>query len=190
MYALIACGVFQKEIERIAKELDYPFQAHYLEPGLHVSFEALEVALKAKMEECQNYDGTIVAYGNCHPRMAEILTPYHAALLDCQNCIDAFITRNEMERLAGEGLYFYLSPGWVKCWRDIFARLGWGIEETRLNLGSFRGVIFLDTLGNAEDFQNALLEFFDYTLLQWTVMPVDLGHFYSLLEEAKERLEE
>ena len=32
--------------------------------------------------------------------------------------------------------------------------------------------------------------FLDYSLLVYEIMPVDLGHFRSLIEDAKERLEE
>ncbi len=189
MYALIACGVFQKEVERISDELGFPFEAHYIGPGLHVDFDELAEALKAELEKCKDCDGIIVVYGECHPRIREILAPYKAALADCQNCVDAFITRKGMENKAREGLYFYLSPGWVECWREILSRLNWNQEDARRQLGSFKGVVFLDTLGNALDYENELIEFFDYTLLPPETMPVDLGHFKSLIIDAKKRLE-
>lgn len=190
MYAVIACGVFQDEIEKIASDLGFPFEAHYLDPGLHVDFDQLAAALKAELEMCRDCEGIVVAYGECHPRIMEILSPYKAALMDCQNCVDAFITRKGLEAKAKQGLYFYLSPGWIKCWRDIFGRMNWSREETRLQLGSFKGAVFMDTLNNAENHYQDLVKFLDYTLLPFQIMPVDLNHFKSLIMDARRRLED
>ncbi len=189
MYAIIACGIFKDEIEKIRGQLDFPFEARYLEAGLHVDFDELAEILKAELESCKDHDGIIVAYGECHPKMAEILAPYRAALLRCQNCIDAFITRKKVEEIANRGLYFYLSPGWVKSWKDMFERMNWSREEARFQLAPFKGFIFLDTLENADEFEEGLIEFLDFTLCPYDKMPVDLDHFRSLIAEAKERLE-
>ena len=191
MYAIIACGIFKDEIEKISGQLGFPFEVHCLEAGLHVNFDDLAEALKAELEECKDkdLDGTIVAYGDCHPKMAEILAPYGAVLLRCQNCIDALITRKKVEEIANRGLYFYLSPGWVESWRDMFERMNWSREEARFQLAPFKGSIFLDTLNNADEYEEGLIEFLDFTLCPYEKMPVDLDHFRSLIVEAKERLE-
>ncbi|NYT01614.1 MAG: DUF1638 domain-containing protein [Methanosarcinales archaeon] len=189
MYALISCGVFRDEVERVVSDLDFSVQCRYLDPGLHVDFDELSSELKRELERCRDRK-IIVAYGACHPRMEELLSPYRAALLDCQNCVDALITRREVERRAEKGLYFYLSPGWLDCWRDMFRRLNWTQEEARMELGSFKGSVYLDTLGDARSREDALMEFFDYTLLTCEIMPVNLDHFKSLIIKAKNRLEE
>jgi hypothetical protein len=191
MYAMVACGVFEKEIEALRGQLGFPFQAHYLAAGLHVSFDDLREALICELEVCrrEGAEGTIMVFGQCHPDMNEILRPYRAAIIDSQNCVDAFITRRGMEEKAKEGLFFYLSPGWLDAWKDIFRRLNWGVEEARMAMGSFKGCVYLDTLQDADERENDLLEFFDFTNLLFEIMPVDLGHFKSLIIEAKESLE-
>ncbi|NMB85068.1 MAG: hypothetical protein A4E44_01561 [Methanosaeta sp. PtaB.Bin018] len=191
MYAIIACGVFQKEIEGLQSELGFPFEAHYLASGLHVDFDDMREALTGELENCQKKgcEGIIVIYGQCHPKMEDILKPYHAALIDCQSCVDAFITRKAMEEKAREGLFFYLSPGWLDAWKDIFARLNWDQAEARLQMGSFRGAVYIDTLSDAHQREEELLEFFDFTNLPFEVMPVDLSHFKSLIIKAQESLE-
>jgi hypothetical protein len=192
MYAIIACGVFEKEIEALRSSLGFSFEAHYLAPGLHVDFDEIKAALLAALEECQGTgcEGTIVAYGQCHPRIDDLLKPYRSALIDCQNCVDAFISRPGMEQKAREGLYFYLSPGWLDAWKDIFSRLNWGPTEARMQMGSFRGAVYMDTLQDGASREQELLEFFDFTNLPYEVMPVDLGHFRSLIIKAKESLED
>jgi hypothetical protein len=189
MYAIIACGVFEKEIEQLRDRLGFPFEAHYLEPGLHVDFDELKEALKAELEKCKGFEGVIVVYGQCHPKIDEILKSYHAALADCQNCVDALITRKGMENKAKQGLFFYLSPGWLDAWQEIFRRLNWGPAEARMQMGSFRGVVYLDTMEDANDREQELFEFFDFTNLPFEVMPVDLNHFQSLITRAKNKLE-
>ena len=52
MYAIIACGIFEKEIEALRVELGFPFEAHYLGAGLHVDFDDLKEALVAELEKC------------------------------------------------------------------------------------------------------------------------------------------
>jgi hypothetical protein len=192
MYSIIACGIFEKEIEALRLELGFPFEAHYLGAGLHVDFDDLKGALVAELEKCRKdgSEGTIVVYGQCHPMIEEILRPYHAALAACQNCVDAFITRKGLEKKAKDGLFFYLSPGWLDAWKDIFRRLNWGQEEARMQMGSFRGSVYLDTLKDAAAREEELLEFFDFTNLPFEIMPVDLGHFKSLIIKAKESLED
>ena len=192
MYTIIACGIFNDEIERVSADLGFPHQTRYLGPGLHVNFDELKEALneELKMASSDGSQGTIVAYGQCHPMMDEILKPYHAALLDCQNCVDAFITRKAMEDKAREGLFFYLSPGWLDAWRDIFNRLGWNPEIARLQMGSFKGSVYIDTLKDAQEREEELLQFFDFTNLPFTIMPVELDHFKSLIINAMESLED
>lgn len=189
MYAIIACGIFKDEIDKISDELGFPFEVHYLEPGLHVDFDALSAALKAKLEDCKDYEGIIVAYGQCHPQIVDIISPYKATLLNCQNCIDALITQKKVREIAERGLYFYLSPGWIKSWKDMFARMSWDQEETRFQLAAFKGTIFIDTLDNAKEYEQDLIEFLDYSLLIYEIMPADLKHFTSLILEAKAQLE-
>jgi len=192
MYSIIACGIFEKEIEALRFELGFPIGAHYLGAGLHVDFDDLKGALVAELDKCHKdgSEGTIVVYGQCHPMIEEILKPYHAALAACQNCVDAFITRKGLENKAKDGLFFYLSPGWLDAWKDIFRRLNWGQEEARMQMGSFRGSVYLDTLKDAAAREEELLEFFDFTNLPFEIMPVDLGHFKSLIIKAKESLED
>ncbi|MDM7935592.1 MAG: DUF1638 domain-containing protein [Methanothrix sp.] len=189
MYAILACGVFEREIESLRGGLGFPFEAHYLDAGLHVDFDELGDELRSGLDLCSGYDGTVVVYGQCHPRISEILEPYCASLLDCQNCVDALITRETVEAKASEGLYFYLSPGWLDAWQDVFERLGWDQTEARLQMGSFRGAIYMDTMKDAATRHEELLGFFDFTNLPFEVMPVDLDHFRSLIIDAKERLE-
>jgi hypothetical protein len=95
-----------------------------------------------------------------------------------------------MEKKASEGLFFYLSPGWLDAWREIFGQLGWDQMEARLHMGSFRGTVYMDTLKDATIREQELLEFFDFTNLPFEIMPVDLNHFKSLLIKAKESLED
>ena len=192
MYTIIACGIFKDEIERLSADLEIPFKARYLGPGLHVDFDELKDALEEELKRASSdsSQGIIVAYGQCHPKIDEILKPYHAALMDCQNCVDAFISRQAVEKKAREGLFFYLSPGWLDAWKDIFKRLGWDPEIARLHMGSFKGSVYIDTMKDAQEREEELLEFFDFTNLPFTIMPMELDHFKSLIIKAIKSLED
>jgi hypothetical protein len=192
MYGIIACSVFQKELEALRDVLGFPFEVHYLGAGLHVNFDDLLDALQAELKNCTDngYEGIIVLYGQCHPKIDDIIKPYKAILINCQNCVDAFITRKGLEEKAKEGLYFFLSPGWLDAWKDIFERMNWEPADARMQMGSFRGAIYLDTMKDAQEREQELLEFFDFTNLPYQIMPTSLSHFKSLILDAKERLED
>ena len=192
MYTIIACGIFKDEIERLSADMAIPFKVRYLGPGLHVDFDELKDALEEELKRASSdgSQGSIVAYGQCHPKIDEILKPYHAALMDCQNCVDAFISRQAVEKKAREGLFFYLSPGWLDAWKDIFKRLGWDPEIARLHMGSFKGSVYIDTMKDAQEREEELLEFFDFTNLPFTIMPMELDHFKSLIIKAIKSLED
>ena len=192
MYTIIACGIFKDEIERLRADLGFPFKARYLGPGLHVDFDELKDALEEELNRASSdgSQGTIVAYGQCHPKMDAILKPYHAALMDCQNGVDAFISRQAVEKKARDGLFFYLSPGWLDAWKDIFKQLGWDPEIARQQMGSFKGSVYIDTMKDAQEREEELLEFFDFTNLPFTIMPMELDHFKSLIIKAIKSLED
>ncbi|VVB69221.1 Uncharacterised protein [uncultured archaeon] len=57
-------------------------------------------------------------------------------------------------------------------------------------MGSFRGVVFVDTLQDAANREEELMEFFDFTNLPFEVMPANLNHFKSLIVKAKESVED
>lgn len=192
MYGIIACSVFQKELEALREVLGFPFEVHYLGAGLHVNFDDLLEALQAELKNCTDngYEGIIVLYGQCHPKIDDIIKPYKAVLVNCQNCVDAFITRKGLEETAKKGLYFFLSPGWLDAWKDIFERMNWEPADARMQMGSFRGALYLDTMKDAQEREQELLEFFDFTNLPYQIMPTSLSHFKSLILDAKERLED
>lgn len=132
MYNLIVCGVFEKEIEAIREDLGFPFKARYLGPGLHVDFDELRTALDQELKKASQSgsEGTIVIYGQCHPQIDDILKPYPATLVDCQSCVDAFITRKVMEEKAKRVFSSIFPPaGWMPG--EIYS-IGWAGMQKRL----------------------------------------------------------
>jgi len=59
-----------------------------------------------------------------------------------------------------------------------------------LQMGSFKGSVYIDTLKDAQEREEELLQFFDFTNLPFTIMPVELDHFKSLIINAMESLED
>ena len=193
MYAIVACGIFEKELELLRPDLGFAFQAHYLAAGLHVDFDRLQAALAAKLEQCRSdgAEGIIVLYGQCHPGMDKILKPYHAALIDCQNCVDALITRKGMEDKAREGLLLLPLSGLAGCLEGYLPphELGeWRRPEWPWAPSRDRSTSTPSKTHPVRE--KDLLEFFDFTNLPFQIMPVDLGHFRSIIIRAKESLED
>jgi hypothetical protein len=79
---------------------------------------------------------------------------------------------------------FYLTPGWLLHWRDIFQQgQGWDEIDARQNMGYYDKALLLDT-GTAEYSDEDLLEFFEYTQVPAEIMNIDLSVFKAHVVEA------
>ena len=79
-------------------------------------------------------------YGQCHPKIDEILKPYPAALMDCQNCVDAFITRKAVEKKATRGSFLLSLPRLAGCLAGYIQSVGLGCRDGPPADGLIQGI--------------------------------------------------
>jgi hypothetical protein len=82
---------------------------------------------------------------------------------------------------------FYLTPGWLQNWKDIFLQgQGWDEIDARQNMGFYDKILLLDT-GVSEFSDEELLEFFEYTQVPIEIEDIGLAVFKENIVKAIEQ---
>ena len=109
-------------------------------------------------------DRIILLYGSkCHPEFYDFLSGYYNLIrFDQSNCIELMIGVR-IEEINQSAKTFYLTPGWLDRWREIFDS-GWGLDKVSLrqSFGIYDRTLLVDTgVGDITD--EKILDFFEYT---------------------------
>lgn len=86
-----------------------------------------------------------------------------------------------MAEMDKEARTFYLTPGWLDNWQQIFVEgLKWDKIDARQNFGFYNRIVLLDTgLTPVDD--EKILGFFDFAEVPIEIVPVDTSHLRKLL---------
>jgi hypothetical protein len=190
---IVACGIFQPELEQALKQINEEstlgrdLKITYLPPGLHVDYDQLKKGIIDALEEAIK-DKTILLFGSmCHPELDEFAKQYHVVKFSPGNCIELILGHKRKEELEKNTKAFYLTPGWLQNWQDIFKRgQGWDKIDARHNFGFYDMILLLDT-GVTEIKDEDLLDFFDYTQVPIETEYVGLAAFKQNILEALEK---
>ncbi|GAW93466.1 DUF1638 domain-containing protein [Calderihabitans maritimus] len=186
---IVSCGIFQPELQEVLTQiidegiLNCKVEVVYLAAGLHVNLDDLIKSVLKTVSSLKD-SRVVLLYGSkCHPELDEVLKNCSAVRFAQANCIELILGK-KMEELDKETKKFYLSPGWLKNWKEIFKeRLQWDECDARQNFGSYDKIILLDT-GVCEFKDEQILEFFEYTQVPIEVKNVDLKIFKETIIEA------
>ncbi|HHW42402.1 MAG TPA: DUF1638 domain-containing protein [Desulfotomaculum sp.] len=190
---LICCAILRPELEHLFAELaadsgedDLP--RFYLEPALHVDLDKLKQALASALSATAGEGKRpLIVYGRlCHPEIESLVGEYGAKISPAVNCIELLLGE-DMAAIEKEAKTFYLTPGWLENWKQIFVEgLGWDSIDARQNFGMYDRILLLDTGVTPLD-EEKILEFFDYTQVPVEIRQVDLENLRCnirlLLEE-------
>lgn len=164
----LACEIYQPELEEILAQIrterlfDCELAVTYLPVKLHVNFNHLKDAI-LKALDVMVADRIILLYGSkCHPEFHEFLKDYHLVRFEQSNCIE-LILGERMKAIDQDSKTFYLTPGWLIRWREIFDS-GWGLDEVaiRQSFGYYDRTLLIDT-GVCDITDEQILDFFEYT---------------------------
>jgi hypothetical protein len=180
----ISCGIFQEELEYLAKEGRFGGRVVLLDAALHVNFDKLKANLTEALEKSHAEGASIkVLYGHCHPDMIEILDRYGAKKLAAGNCLEAMIGPEEMIRLNAEATSFFLSAGWVNNWEKMFEM---GKEDFNFDFKSmfehYKRILILDT-GIIPLDEEKVQKFSAFTGLPVERKPITLDYFFGLIKD-------
>lgn len=185
MIPVIACGIFQWELEKILpeveKELGETIRPLLLTPALDVSEPKLERAIKDGIAAFDNQPCAWLYGSMCHTNMAELAKESGSVYPKPANCAALLLGAERKKAMDAAGNFYYISSGGLRLWRKIYQEeRGWDETDGRINFGYFEKVIVLDT-GLFEISEEDLFEFFDFTQIPVEVEPIALDHFKSVV---------
>ena len=156
---LVACSVFREEIEQLMEQGELDAEFVYVSKYFHVDYALIEKNLRPVLEKAiERYPrNVILVYGDLclgmDDEMKKLAEEYGVVKIDALNCIDC--------QLGGKGKsvqadphqdLIFLSPGmtdFFKHAKEIMHREGYDEDAVKQLFKGVRGIVLLDTLGNA-----------------------------------------
>lgn len=179
---IVACAVFQVELAHVLGQLegrianDLEIEVTYLAAGLHSRLSTLKDKIRSILDQKKN-EKIILLYGSrCHPDLEEILQNHEVVSFKETNCI-SILSDDGCELSISDPKTFYLTPGWIANWKEIFAG-EFGLDEIsmRQNFGFYdRMLLLANDSVTIEDEQ--ILEFFDAGGIPIEVDSISLAGF-------------
>ena len=119
-YALLACDVFQEELEALGGANPPWATIRYLEMGLHDQPDKLREAISKTIDELEattDIEAIALAYGRCGNGLVGVVAKGCSLILpqahDCVSILLGSRDRHTAVLKENPGTYFY-SPGWVR----------------------------------------------------------------------------
>lgn len=190
---IVACGIFQLELERVLEEIKAEwasadeFKVTYTAPALHVDYTKLKDGITEALDKVTE-EKVVLFFGSmCHPEISDFTEKYHVIKLQPRNCIELILGKERQEELENSVKVFYLTQGWLQNWREIFKQgQGWDEIDARQNFGFYDKILLLDT-GVSEFNDEDILEFFEYTQVPIEIESIDLTVFKKSVAETLEK---
>ena len=190
---IVACGIFQPELEQVLRQIreerpnDCIIDVTYVPPALHVDYDKLKDGITDALDQVSEQKKILLFGSMCHPEIGEFTEKYHVVRLSPGNCIELILGKERQREIEKTAKVFYLTPGWLLNWKDIFRQgQGWDEIDARINMGFYDKILLLDT-GVSEFSDEDLLEFFEYTQVPIEIEKVDLAVFKENVVKAIEQ---
>jgi RNase P protein component len=163
---LVSCSVLKEEIKQLVKQGDLDVDLVFVSKFFHVDYAQVEQNLRRVLEKTkQRYKGNIVlVYGDLclgqNGEMKQFAEEHGVIKVDAVNCIDCL--------LGGKGKFLtvdpqhdlmFLSPGMTDFFshaKDLMKREGVDEESLKSLFDGLRGIVLLDTLGNADELKDEI----------------------------------
>ena len=181
-YAIVSCGTLRPELNYLK---DSGFlnadKIFYTTPGLHENVRELEKQLIKQLTNAKKYSQKIiVVYGSrCYIDSVDPLKTIDKIIKEqgvdvlrirAKNCIDMLADIEQRKNISGGRKIYWLSPGWLKFWKQIFKN--WDIGLANETFPQNDKAIILDSLDifneYSEQHPEKLLEISD-----WMKIPIE-----------------
>ena len=193
---LVSCSVLKDEILKLDQQGELDAELVFVSKYHHVDYAEIEKNLRPAIEGAlQRYpESGVLVYGDLclgmNNEMKKLAEEYGIVKVDALNCIDC--------QLGGKGKYLeadphqdlmFMSPGmtdFFKHAKETMRKEGIGEAEVKQLFKGIRGIILLDTLGNAAQLR-AEVESLDTGLEILETMHVGCDSIKNVIQEAIER---
>ena len=182
---LIACPIFQKELESSLKDLNLVPNIRYMHYTIHNNPLMMEEQLVEKVEDAKNATQNVRFLVGKHCKgkrdIAEVVDGCNGKIPHARNCIDMLIG-SELTKELQKNRTSLMTPAWIRMINKSIADGQWSVTDARLNLGWYNKILILDTGVEPLD-DEQIMEFYDLTQVEIDILPVDLQHFKDLLKD-------
>lgn len=169
----IACGIFQKEIQKLKEEGKMNIECIFIDSIYHIYPENLKIKLEKEVEKYSEKD-IILLYGDCYSNIVDMEKHKNIKRVKGINCVEIILGTEEYKKLRKEGAFFFM-PEWILRWRDIFEK-HLGLTEVTAKMimqDMHTKLIYIDT-GIIATPLKELKEASEYVGLPYEIMKINL----------------
>jgi hypothetical protein len=163
---IVSCSVLRKELEQLKKEGKLDAELVFVSKNFHVDYALLESNLRKMLGHTKGrFKGKIVlVYGDLclgqDGEMKKLVQEYGVAKVDALNCIDCQMggAGKSLDVDPNHNLMF-MGPGMVDFFEDMrenLRRQGVDDEMFAKMFSGIKGIVLLDTVGNADKLKEDL----------------------------------
>ncbi len=202
-YSIVSCGTLSLELNYLkANGFLNVDRILYTKPGLHEHPMELAKQLKRQLRHAKKYSSKIiVVYGKrCYVDSRDYLKTMDILIqeegdgisrIEAVNCVDALTGGEEREKISQGMKIYWLTPGWVKYWKQIFK--DWDIGLANETFPKNDKAIVLDALNffdeSCQNNPEKVLEFSDWMKVPIESYKISLNRLKKLLiEQVYQRL--
>jgi hypothetical protein len=195
---IVSCSVLKEEIEKLVQKGSLDAEVVFVSKYFHVDYGQIEKNLRPVLKKAlERFSGNVVlAYGDLclgmNNEMKKLADEYGVTKIDALNCIDCQLggKGKSAEAYPHQDLIF-LTPGMTDFFKHAKSEMRReGIDEIAFKqlFQGIRGIVLLDTLGNAAQLRDDVEEL-DTGLKILETKQVGCENVKKVIQEAIERNE-
>lgn len=181
--SLIACPIFQKELEWALAELQLSPRINYMHYTIHTNPLKMEEQLREGIDKASSTNGEVRFLVGKHCKgirdISEVVEDCGGKIPQARNCIDILIGE-ELTKELQKTRTTLMTPAWIRMISQSIKEGQWSTTDARLNLGWYDKILILDT-GVDPLSDEQIMEFYDLIQVEIDLLAVDLKHFKELL---------
>jgi Protein of unknown function (DUF1638) len=157
---LISCSVLKDEIEQLIRQGDLDVKVIFVSKYFHVDYSLVEKNLRRTIERTMQpfIEEPILVYGDLclgpNGEMKKLGEEYGLVKVDALNCVDCLLGgKGKVEEADPSHELMFMDPGMIDFFRHAKEKMlkeGMDEETFQKMFGGIKGIVLLDTLGNAE----------------------------------------
>jgi len=152
---LIACEMQQKEIEYAIESVGYPGKVVWIKKSLHEKPRLLNKALQEEIDKWQDQEGILLGFGMCGNGVLQLISRNTTLVIPkFDDCIRMLLSPGKSLPIPSRIDSLYYTEGWVDTNDSLLMETNSydlrygpdkGAQFTKLVLGSYKSVTFIDT---------------------------------------------
>ena len=182
---LIACPIFEKELDAVLTSLCMNPEVQYLHYSVHNNPNIMEGEIREKTSGAKEkgVNVALLVGKNCKGKrdLLDVAEGCNGKIPQARNCIEILIGKEKTRELQQKRTSI-MTPAWIKMINQLIKDGLWTETDARMNLGWYNQILILDAgLEPLDD--EMIMEFFDLTQVPIDILPIDLEYFKGVVQD-------